>query len=98
MFVGFIFICACVALLRFVCRRCLVIFVLRLTKRATGTPNPLRVFGARALIVSLFSGFVVFAGKANHQGWWRCLVALRLSQVYKGSCARSIPSDILYLT
>ena len=38
-------------------------------------------FAARALIVSLFSGFIVFAGKANHQGWWRCLVVLRLRQV-----------------
>jgi hypothetical protein len=55
-------------------------------------------FPALNLVVSLFSGFVFFAGKANHQGWWRCLVVLRLSQVYKASCARSIPSDILYLT
>jgi hypothetical protein len=60
--------------------------------------KPAARFGARALIVSLFSGFVFFAGKANYQGWWRCLMALRLSQVYKASCARSIPSDILYLT
>jgi len=52
MFVGLVFICACVALLRLECRRCLVICVSRLTRRATGTPNPLRVFGARALIVS----------------------------------------------
>jgi len=55
-------------------------------------------YRALALSVSLFSGFVVFAGNANHQGWWRCLVVLRLSQVCKASCARRIPSDILSLT
>ena len=40
-------------------------------------------FSARALIVSLFSGFMFFAGKANHQGWWRCLVLLRLRRFHK---------------
>ncbi len=31
--------------------------------------------------VSLFSVFMVFTGKATHQGWWRCLAVLRLRQV-----------------
>jgi hypothetical protein len=83
------------------CRNC------KLTKQGSGTikswlsslrSNYCQLFIAPAWGVSLFSGFLVFAGKANHQGWWRCLVALRLRQVCKASCARSIPSDILSLT
>jgi hypothetical protein len=62
--------------LRFVCRRCLAIYVSRLTKRATGTPNPLRVFGARALIVSgerRTEGIDVHLLRGASEVSWLCL-------------------------
>jgi hypothetical protein len=40
-----------------------------------------QAFTSRHWGVSLFSGFMVLAGKAIHQGWWRCMAALRFRQV-----------------